>query len=249
MIACLCAARGTRAAIVTVEISVFEKAPGTGPATKIISPTPDGVDLIKDGSHCRMWEGTATRWSGDCRTEQEAQALKADLQARLAVCRLELHPTKTKIVYCKDGRRKEKHPNVKFDFLGYGFRPRWVKNSRSNELFCGFTPAVSATALKAMRTTIRDLKLRSRTDVSLADIARKINPLLWGWIEYYGRYMPSALRPFLRYVNQMLRAWAMRKFKRFAGHTTRTGRFLEKLSQTNPRLFVHWQIGMIGTFA
>ena len=124
-----------------------------------------------------------------------------------------------------------------------------MKNSRSNELFCGFTPAVSATALKAMRTTIRDLKLRSRTDVSLADIARKINPLLWGWIEYYGRYMPSALRPFLRYVNQMLRAWAMRKFKRFAGHTTRTGRFLEKLSQTNPRLFVHWQIGMIGTFA
>jgi RNA-directed DNA polymerase len=64
-----------------------------------------------------------------CRTEQEAQALKADLQAR------ELHPTKTKIVYCKDGRRKEKHP--KFDFLGCGFRPRWLKNSRSNELFCG----------------------------------------------------------------------------------------------------------------
>ena len=54
------------------------------------------------------------------------------LQARLAVCRLELHPTKTKIVYCKDGRRKEKYPNVKFDFLGYGFRPRWVKNSRSS---------------------------------------------------------------------------------------------------------------------
>ena len=131
----------------------------------------------------------------------------------------------------------------------FATRPRWVKNSRSNELFCGFTPAVSATALKAMRTTIRDLKLRSRTDVSLADIARKINPLLRGWIEYYGRYMPSALRPFLRYVNLMLRAWAMRKFKRFAGHTTRTGRFLEKLSQTNPRLFVHWQIGMIGTFA
>jgi hypothetical protein len=75
------------------------------------------------------------------------------------------------------------------------------------------------------------------------------SPLLRGWIEYYGRYMPSALRPFLRYVNQMLRAWAMRKFKRFAGHTTRTGRFLEKLSQANPRFFVHWQIGMIGTFA
>src|SRR3982074_2820924 len=120
---------------------------------------------------------------------------------------------------------------------GQCFRPRWVKNSRSNGLFCGFAAGVIATALKAMRTTIRDLKLRSRTDVSLADIARKINPLRRGWIEYYGRYMPSALRPFLRYVNLTMRAWAMRKFKRFAGHTTRTGRFLEKLSQTNPRLF------------
>ena len=67
-----------------------------------------------------------------------------------------LHPTKTKIVYCKDGSRKGKYPNVKFDFLGYGFRPRLVKNSRSNELFWGFTPAVSAAALKAMRATIRD---------------------------------------------------------------------------------------------
>ena len=80
------------------------------------------------------------------------------------------------------------------------------------------------------------------------DIARKINPLLRGWIDIWTIcHRPSV--PFLRYVNLMLRAWAMRKFKRFAGHTTRTGRFLEKLSQTNPRLFVHWQIGMIGTFA
>ena len=122
-------------------------------------------------------------------------------------------------------------------------------NARSNKMFCGFAPAVSTTALKAMRTAIRDLNLRNRTDVSLADIARKINPLLRGWIEYYGRFAPSALRPLLRYVNQTLRAWAMRKFKRYAGHKMRTGRFLEKLSKANPRLFVHWQKGMIGTFA
>jgi RNA-directed DNA polymerase len=56
-----------------------------------------------------------------CRTEREAEALKAELQARLAECRLELHPTKTKIVYCKDERRKGTYPNVKFDFLGYEF--------------------------------------------------------------------------------------------------------------------------------
>jgi RNA-directed DNA polymerase len=184
-----------------------------------------------------------------CRNEQEAQTLKADLQARLAECRLELHPTKTKIVYCKDRNRKGAYPNVRFDFLGYCFRPRMVRRSRDNKLFCGFNPAVSSSALKAMRTTIRELNLRHQTQLSLVDIARRINPLLRGWIEYYGRYAPSALYPLLRYVNQTLRAWVMRKFKRFAAHKIRAGRFLERLARENADLFVHWRLGMTGTFA
>jgi hypothetical protein len=81
------------------------------------------------------------------------------------------------------------------------------------------------------------------------EIARQINPLLQGWIEYYGRYSPSALYPLLRYVNQMLLAWVMRKFKRFKAHKIRTSRFLQKLAQENAGLFVHWQLGMTGTFA
>jgi RNA-directed DNA polymerase len=184
-----------------------------------------------------------------CRTEQEAQALQAELQARLAECRLELHPTKTKIVYCKDGKRKGTYPNVKFDFLGYCFRPRLVRRSRDNKLFCGFNPAVSASALKSMRSTIRELDIRHRTELPLTEIARRINPLLRGWIDYYGRYAPSALSPLLRYVNQTLRAWVMRKFKRFAAHKTRAGRFLERLARTKADIFVHWRLGMTGTFA
>ena len=184
-----------------------------------------------------------------CRNEQEAQTLKAELQARLAECRLELHPTKTKIVYCKDRNRKGAYPNVQFDVLGYCFRPRMVRRSRDNKLFCGFNPAVSSSALKAMRTTIRELDLRHQTQLSLADIARRVNPLLRGWIEYFGRYAPSALYPLLRYVNQMLQAWVMRKFKLFAAHKIRTSRFLERLSRENADLFVHWRLGMTGTFA
>src|ERR1700740_699254 len=95
-----------------------------------------------------------------CRTEQEAETLKVALQARLAECHLEMHPTKTKIVYCKDGKRKGKYPNVKFDFLEYCFRPRLVRRFRDNALFRGFNPAVSPSAMKAMRETIRDLNLR-----------------------------------------------------------------------------------------
>ena len=103
--------------------------------------------------------------------------------------------------------------------------------------------------LKAMRATIRDLNIRQRTQMSLADIACKLNPLLRGWIEYYGRYAPSALSPMLRYVNQTVLGWAMRKFKRFKAHKTRASHFLQKLARHKASLFVHWRIGMTGTFA
>jgi group II intron reverse transcriptase/maturase len=184
-----------------------------------------------------------------CRTEQEAEALKAKLQARLAECHLEMHPTKTKVVYCKDGKRKDQYPTVKFDFLGYCFRPRLVRRFRDNSLFCGFNPAVSPSAMKAMREAIRDLNIWHQTQLSLQDIAQQLNPLLRGWIEYYGRYAPSALYPLLRYVNQTLLAWVMRKFKRFKGHKIQASQFLQRLATERVGLFVHWQIGMSGTFA
>jgi hypothetical protein len=184
-----------------------------------------------------------------CRTEQQAEALKAELQARLAECHLEMHPTKTKLVYCKDANRKGKYPNVMFDFLGYCFRPRVVKRIRDNVRFCGFNPAVSPNALQSMREAIRDLNLRRQTQLSLQDLARQLNPLLRGWIGYYGRYVPSAMDPLLRQVNLTLVAWAMRKFKRFKGHRIRAGQFFERLAKVQPDLFVHWELGMTGVFA
>jgi RNA-directed DNA polymerase len=184
-----------------------------------------------------------------CRSEQEAEALKAELQARFGECRLELHPTKTKIVYCKDDRRRGKYPNVQFDFLGYSFRPRLTKRFRDNSLFCGFNPAVSSLAMKTMRAAIRELNLRHQTQLPLEEIARRFNPLLRGWIEYYGRYAPSALYPLLRYVNQTLLTWVMRKFKRFRDRKVRANAFLRELAKEQASLFVHWNIGMIGTFA
>jgi RNA-directed DNA polymerase len=165
-----------------------------------------------------------------CRTEQEAEALKAELQARLAACGLELHPAKTKIVYCKDGKRQRRYPNVTFDFLGYQFRPRVVRSSRNNELFCSFTPAVSPLALKAIRSTVRDLNIRQLTQRPLADMARMLNPLLRGWIDYYGRYNRAMLETMLRHVNLTLVGWVMRKFKRFEGRKVAAARFLEKLA-------------------
>jgi len=184
-----------------------------------------------------------------CRTEAEAVAVKAKLAARLAECQLEMHSDKTKIVYCKDGNRRGKYPNMKFDFLGYCFRPRTTRNRKRNEVFTGFGPQVSASSLKTMRQKIRELKLRKRTQIRLADIAREINPILQGWLNYYGRYNPTAMYPMWRYVNVTLVAWAMRKYKRYAGRKTQAGRMIAAIAIKRPRLFVHWHQSKAGAFA
>ena len=114
--------------------------------------------------------------------------------------------------------------------------------------FGGFNPAVSSPALNTMWPTVRDLNLRWQTQLSLQDIARKLNPLLQGWIGYYGHYAPSALYPLLRYVNQTLVAWAQRKFKRFKGSATLTGQFIERVATARPDLFAYWRLGMTPTF-
>ena len=155
-----------------------------------------------------------------CRNEQEAQALKSELQARLAECHLEMHPTKTKIVYCKDKKRKGTYPNVKFDFLGYCFRPRLVKRSRDNTLFCGFNPAVSSSAMKAMRSSDSGIETSSS------------NTAVFAGHRPAAQSTPSGLDRVLRalrligavplapaHQTGLLVAWVMRKFKRFKGHT------------------------------
>jgi RNA-directed DNA polymerase len=184
-----------------------------------------------------------------CRTEQEAQSIRTALDARFTQCALQMHPEKTKIVYCKDGSRKGRYPNTAFDFLGYTFRRRAVKNRKRNSLFVSFTPAVSNKAVKAMRQTTRKLNYRNRTDLSLADIARMHNPILRGWLAYYGRFYRSAMYPVFRHFNNTLVSWAMKKYKRLKGHKIRASRFLEHLSETQSYLFVHWRQGMVGSFA
>jgi RNA-directed DNA polymerase len=183
------------------------------------------------------------------KTEAEAQEMLTALKYRFGECGLELHPVKTRIVYCKDGQRKEKYPNKSFDFLGYTFRARVCKNTKRNKLFVSFTPAVSKTALKTMRAKTREKDLRNRTDLSLNQIAKWYNPVLQGWLNYYGRYYRSGMYPVWRHFNKTLVAWAMRKYKHFNRRTTKASMFLEKVAQKQPQLFVHWRNGMLGGFA
>jgi len=184
-----------------------------------------------------------------CRTEEQAEKVLYELGKRFNECKLELHPDKTKIVYCKDGSRKGEYKETQFDFLGYTFRRRKAKNRKTNSIFINFSPAVSKKALKAMRAKVRQSNIRNSTNLELKDISNWFNPILRGWIQYYGKYYPSELYSVFRHFNMTLVAWVRRKYKRFQRHKTRACIFLQEIAKREPELFAHWKIGMIGAFA
>jgi RNA-directed DNA polymerase len=175
-----------------------------------------------------------------CRTEAQAQVMLRDIERRLARCKLQLHPEKTKIVYCKDAKRPGNYEHESFDFLGYSFRPR---SCRGRSYFVGFTPAVSKSAIKAMSATIRGWKLQLWSSSSLEDIARQINPVIRGWLNYYGRYYRTAMYPILRQLQYALVRWAMRKYKRLRGHWLKATHWLGRIARREPRLIAAWQFG------
>ena len=178
-----------------------------------------------------------------CRTEVEAQQVRAAIAARFEECRLELHPEKTKIVYCKDDDRRRTYPNEKFDFLGYTFRPRRSKN-RKGKHFINFSPAVSDNAVKAIRAEIRSWNLPRRSDKSIEDLSRMFNPIVRGWLQYYGRYYRSALYPPMQQLDRALARWAYRKYKKLRGHLRRATHWIARMSRRDSRLFAHWQMGV-----
>lgn len=183
-----------------------------------------------------------------CRTERQAKYMLGMLAKRFNNCGLQLHPDKTKIVYCKDSNRGDKHQNTSFDFLGFTFRPRGAKSCKSNLRFISFTPAVSKASMKSMRLKIKKYRLGRRTELELKDIAEICNPILYGWINYFGTYHRSELDSVFRHFNQTLVKWAMRKYKRLRGRKTQAIDFLSNLAKGNPKLFAHWSGGRSGAF-
>jgi len=181
-----------------------------------------------------------------CRTKEEADTLLIRLNQRFNQCGLELHPEKTQIVYCKDADRHENHPITKFDFLGYTFRPRRSKN-KYGKYFTSFTPAVSNKACKAMRQVIRHWRIHLKPDKEIIDLSKMFNPVIRGWINYYGRFYKSALYTVLRHMNKALVHWARRKYKKIERHRTRAERWMGRISRQLPKLFAHWQMGIFPT--
>ena len=179
-----------------------------------------------------------------CKSEQAGRAVLEAIRGRFEQCGLELHPTKTRIVYCKDDDRPGKHEHITFDFLGYTFQPRRAKN-RWGKFFVSFLPAISTKAAKAIRNTIRDWRMAStRNNQRLEDLARLINPVVRGWMNYYGRFYRSKCVQVLRHLNEALAAWARRKYKRLRRRERASMHWLGRIARRDPKLFVLWQLGV-----
>ncbi len=176
-----------------------------------------------------------------CRTAREAEALRCALQERLAACKLEMHPDKTKIVYCKDANRRGDFDCITFDFLGFTFRAR--KTMWPGRIYAhSFMPAVSRKALKAISRSIRRWTLHMRSDKALEDLAEFANPQIRGWINYFSNFYRTELRPTLKRIDLYVIRWARRKFKRLRRKTKGARDWFDRLRRANPTLFAHWQL-------
>lgn len=177
------------------------------------------------------------RWStasAGCKAEK----VLAALHERMAEVGLQLHPDKTKIVYCRDSNRREDFEHTSFTFLGYTFQPREARR-RDGVKFTSFLPAISKAALKKISKQVRSWRLHRRTGSTATDLAREINPVVRGWMTYYGAFYRSALYPVLHRINTYLLRWVMKKYKRLRTWKKAIQAMRDAI-QRQPRYFAHW---------
>jgi RNA-directed DNA polymerase len=174
-----------------------------------------------------------------CATERQARQVWAALEQRLVSVGLRLHPDKTKIVYCKDWKRRGDYPNTSFTFLGYTFRARRAQAQGKSRVFSAFLPAMSDPAQKAKGEELRRWRVHLKTTWDLADIAEWLNPIVRGWMNYYGTFYRSEMYGLLRRINTYLMRWARRKYKRLRAFK-RAQRWWRGLLRREPTLFAHW---------
>jgi RNA-directed DNA polymerase len=229
--------------------TIVERTAGT-PQGGVISPVLANLFLhyafdrwMVDNNPQNPWARYADDGVIHCRTIGEAETLLERLKDRMLACKLEIHPDKTRIVYCKDVNRQKEHTYTSFTFLGYEFRPRVVR-SRSGQYFIGFTPAVSPQARKGFRESIREIR-RQSTGVTLDEVARRMNPAIRGWSNYFGNFCPSMMTQELSKVNLALVRWAMRSHKSLRRRPARALDWLGACAKTRPTLFAHWEMGIV----
>ncbi len=175
-----------------------------------------------------------------CVNRHQAEEVLSAIAERMGEVGLKLHPDKTRIVYCKDGARRGHNEHTSFTFLGYTFRTREAVNPGNGVHFTGFLPAMSTEALKAKGAELRAMRIHRHTGSSLDDLAQWLNPIVRGWMTYYGRFYRSAMAPLLQRVNSYLRRWAGKKYRRLQTYRS-FKRWWTGLVDRQPGLFAQWR--------
>ena len=190
-----------------------------------------------------------TRYADDvivhCRSQKHAELILQAIRNRMQQIGLELHPKKTKIVYCKDYRRQQNYSVIKFDFLGYSFQPRTSKSKKTKGLFLGFDCAISISSKKRIADKLGELKVHRMTCNSIVGIAHRLNPMIRGWIRYYGKFRISMLHKLFKLLNNRLVRWVRKRYKRYKTSIKRAYRWFNRVQEQFPNLFYHWQMGFI----
>lgn len=158
---------------------------------------------------------------------------------------MKLNEEKTKIVYCKTSRRQQNYPNIMFDFLGFTFRPRRARDNRNGVSFTSFLPAISRKSAQKIRDEIKAWRLYRLQQFKLPWIARMKNPIIAGWVNYYGKFGRTEFRKVMDYLNITLARWARKKFKGLKLGRTRSIHWLASVAKDNTALFYHWRQGFI----
>lgn len=175
-----------------------------------------------------------------CVSRRQAEIVLAAIADRMDEVGLRLHPDKTRVVYCKDDKRREEREVISFTFLGFTFRPRKARNSRDGGYFTSFLPAMSTEALKAKGARLRAMRMHRRTNLTVDDLARWLNPIVAGWMQYYGRFYRSAMYPLLQRINTYMKRWAGKKYRRLRTYA-RFSKWWTGLVGRQPDLFMHWK--------
>ncbi len=194
-----------------------------------------------------------TRYADDaivhCKSKAHAEQILNALHQRMESVGLELHAQKTKIVYCRDYRRKGKHPIVKFDFLGYSFQPRSAFSKKTKKMFLGYDCAISISSRKRIADKLGELNVNKLNFKSIVGVAQYLNPMIRGWVRYYGKFKMYELTKVFRLLSARLVWWARRKYKRYKTSMGKAYKWLTTVRKQFPTLFYHWRFSEINVVA
>jgi RNA-directed DNA polymerase len=247
----LYAGRWLKAGVQQKDESIITRAKGT-PQGGVISPLlanlylHHGFDKWMDEENP---QSPFERYADDivihCSSKAEAEVLLGKLRERMQQYELELHPEKTKIVYCKNYQRNETHENNSFTFLSYSFEPRTIRSRLYvKKRLVIFSAAICQQAKTGIKEKLREVLTPRWSNQTLTWFAQKLNPKIRGWVNYYAEFNRHKAYSVFYYLNELIRKWIKNKYK--IRVKSQLFKKYQLLQTANPFLFYHWRLGIKG---